>query len=58
MTRIQRELRDEVTVVKHSAYPPFLYRDYDINSGDLLDGLFESSVLLKVNPVLPCCLDT
>lgn len=44
---IRRELRDEVTTVKHSAYPPFLYRDYEIDSVDLVDGLFESSVLLK-----------
>lgn len=47
--RIRRELRDEITTVKHTAYPPFMYRDYEINPDDLLDGLFESSVLLKVS---------
>lgn len=36
--------------VKHNAYPPFLYRDYKIDPDDLLEGLFESSVLLKVGP--------
>ncbi|KIO27580.1 hypothetical protein M407DRAFT_232534 [Tulasnella calospora MUT 4182] len=44
---IRRELRDEITIVKHTAYPPFLYRNYEIESGDLLEGLFESSILLK-----------
>ncbi|KAG8945265.1 hypothetical protein FRC04_001105 [Tulasnella sp. 424] len=43
----QRELRDEVVAVKHSDYPPFLYRDYIIDEDDLLEGLFESTVLLK-----------
>lgn len=45
---IRRELRDETMTVKHNAYPPFLYRDYKIDPDDLLEGLFESSVLLKV----------
>ncbi|KAG8989785.1 hypothetical protein FRB90_002070 [Tulasnella sp. 427] len=44
---IRRELRDEVITVKHTLWPPFLYRDYAIDPDDLLDGLFESSVLLK-----------
>lgn len=35
---------------KHNAYPPFLYRDYEIDTDDLLEGLFESSVLSKAAP--------
>ncbi|KAG9021300.1 hypothetical protein FS837_007370 [Tulasnella sp. UAMH 9824] len=45
--QIRRELREEITPVKHTEYPPFMYRNYEIDPEDLLEGLFESSVLLK-----------
>ncbi|KAG8939836.1 hypothetical protein FRC04_005953 [Tulasnella sp. 424] len=42
-----RKLRDEVIRPSVSEYPPFLYKDFTIDPDNLIDGLFESELLLK-----------
>ncbi|KIO26093.1 hypothetical protein M407DRAFT_24650 [Tulasnella calospora MUT 4182] len=46
-TATLRNLRDEVHRPAVGEYPPFLYLDFNINQEDLLDGLFQSDLLLK-----------
>ncbi|KIO25050.1 hypothetical protein M407DRAFT_8604 [Tulasnella calospora MUT 4182] len=42
-----RKLRDELIRPSVTEYPPFLYKDFTIDPENLIDGLFESDILLK-----------
>ncbi|KAG9030640.1 hypothetical protein FS837_003219, partial [Tulasnella sp. UAMH 9824] len=46
-TTTLRELRDEIIRPSVREYPPFLYKDFTIDPENLMDGLFESELLLK-----------
>ncbi|KIO19608.1 hypothetical protein M407DRAFT_222646 [Tulasnella calospora MUT 4182] len=42
-----RKLRDELIRPSTSEYPAFMYKDFTIDPENLIDGLFESDLLLK-----------
>ncbi|KAG8937649.1 hypothetical protein FRC04_010309, partial [Tulasnella sp. 424] len=42
-----RKLRDEIIRPSANEYPPFLYKDFTVDPDNLIDGLFESELLLK-----------